>query len=90
MTLHVWLAFVAASVIMLLIPGPTVLMVVGDALANRSRRNGAPDKPGFGLLGCRAWGTVAGVASADCHRHDTFAGRCGRPACKPPPPHSLS
>jgi len=50
MTLHVWLAFVAASVIMLLIPGPTVLMVVGDALANRSRR---------------AWGTVAGVASAD-------------------------
>lgn len=50
MTLHVWLAFVAASVIMLLIPGPTVLMVVGDALSNHSRR---------------AWGTVAGVASAD-------------------------
>jgi threonine/homoserine/homoserine lactone efflux protein len=50
MTLHVWLAFVAASVIMLLIPGPTVLMVVGDALSNRSRR---------------AWGTVAGVATAD-------------------------
>jgi threonine/homoserine/homoserine lactone efflux protein len=50
MTLHAWLAFVAASMIMLLIPGPTVLMVVGDALANRSRR---------------AWGTVAGVASAD-------------------------
>ena len=50
MTLHVWLAFVAASAIMLLVPGPTVLMVVGDALANRSRR---------------AWGTVAGVASAD-------------------------
>jgi len=65
MTLHVWLAFVAASVIMLLIPGPTVLMVVGDALSNRSRRNGAPDKPAVGLLGCRAWGTVAGVASAD-------------------------
>ncbi len=50
MTLQVWLAFVAASVIMLLIPGPTVLMVVGDALANRSQR---------------AWGTVAGVVLAD-------------------------
>ena len=50
MTFEVWLAFVAASVIMLLIPGPTVLMVVGDALANRSRR---------------AWATVAGVVMAD-------------------------
>jgi threonine/homoserine/homoserine lactone efflux protein len=77
MTLEVWLAFVAASAIMLLIPGPTVLMVVGDALANRSRRNGAPDKPGvpsapalgwkadFGLSGWSAWGTVAGVVMAD-------------------------
>ena len=54
MTLQVWLAFVAASVIMLLIPGPTVLMVVGDALANRSQRNGAPDKPSVGLLGWRS------------------------------------
>jgi threonine/homoserine/homoserine lactone efflux protein len=50
MTIEVWLAFVAASAIMLLIPGPTVLMVVGDALANRSRR---------------AWATVAGVVVAD-------------------------
>ena len=50
MTIEVWLAFVAASAIMLLIPGPTVLMVVGDALANRSRR---------------AWATVAGVVMAD-------------------------
>ena len=66
MTFEVWLAFVAASVIMLLIPGPTVLMVVGDALANRSRRNGAPDKPALGLLGCSsAWATVAGVVMAD-------------------------
>jgi threonine/homoserine/homoserine lactone efflux protein len=57
MTFEVWLAFVTASVIMLLIPGPTVLMVVGDALANRSRRNGAPDGS--------AWATVAGVVVAD-------------------------
>jgi threonine/homoserine/homoserine lactone efflux protein len=65
MTFEVWLAFVAASVVMLLIPGPTVLMVVGDALANRSRRNGVPDKPVVGLLGCSAWATVAGVVLAD-------------------------
>ena len=50
MTLHVWLAFVAASVIMLLIPGPTVLLVIGDAMANGSRR---------------AWATVAGVGLGD-------------------------
>jgi len=50
MTLHVWLAFVAASAIVLLIPGPTVLLVVGDALANGSQR---------------AWATVAGVGLGD-------------------------
>ena len=50
MNLHTWLAFVAASVVMLIIPGPTVLLVVGDALANGSRR---------------AWATVIGVGSAD-------------------------
>jgi threonine/homoserine/homoserine lactone efflux protein len=50
MTLHTWLAFVAASAVLLVIPGPTVLLVVGDALANGSRR---------------AWATVAGVGSAD-------------------------
>jgi threonine/homoserine/homoserine lactone efflux protein len=55
MTLEVWLAFVAASAIMLLIPGPTVLMVVGDALANRSRRNGVPDKPGVRSAPALGW-----------------------------------
>ena len=50
MTLHLWLAFVAASAVMLVIPGPTVLLVIGDALANSSRR---------------AWATVMGVGSAD-------------------------
>jgi len=48
--LHTWLAFVAASAVMLIIPGPTVLLVVGDALANGSRR---------------AWATVLGVGTAD-------------------------
>ncbi len=71
MTFEVWLAFVAASAILLLIPGPTVLMVVGDALANRSWRNRAPSapvpgwKPVVGWLGCSAWATVAGVVMAD-------------------------
>ena len=50
MNLHTWLAFVAASAVLLIIPGPTVLLVVGDALANGSRR---------------AWATVIGVGSAD-------------------------
>jgi len=50
MTLHTWLAFVAATMVVLIIPGPTVLLVIGDALANRSRS---------------AWGTVLGVGSGD-------------------------
>jgi threonine/homoserine/homoserine lactone efflux protein len=32
MTLSLWLAFVAASSILLIIPGPTVLLVVSYAL----------------------------------------------------------
>jgi len=50
MTLHTWLAFVAATIVVLIIPGPTILMVIGDALANRSRS---------------AWGTVLGVGAGD-------------------------
>jgi threonine/homoserine/homoserine lactone efflux protein len=50
MNLHTWVAFVAASAVVLLIPGPTVLLVVGDALANHSKR---------------AWATVAGVGTGD-------------------------
>jgi threonine/homoserine/homoserine lactone efflux protein len=50
MTLHTWLAFMAATMVVLIIPGPTVLLVIGDALANRSRS---------------AWGTVAGVGVGD-------------------------
>jgi len=50
MNLHMWIAFIAASAVMLVIPGPTVLLVIGDALANGSKR---------------AWATVAGVATGD-------------------------
>ena len=50
MTLHTWLAFIGASIIILLIPGPTILLVIGDSLANRGRS---------------AWSTVAGEAAGD-------------------------
>lgn len=50
MSLHAWLAFVGASIVILLIPGPTILLVIGDSLANRGRS---------------AWSTVAGVAMGD-------------------------
>lgn len=50
MPLHAWLAFIGASIVILLIPGPTILLVIGDSLANRGRS---------------AWSTVAGVAAGD-------------------------
>lgn len=50
MPIHTWLAFVGASLILLLIPGPTILLVIGDSLANRNRSS---------------WSTVAGVAAGD-------------------------
>ncbi|MGN6581806.1 MAG: LysE family translocator [Bordetella sp.] len=50
MSLHAWLAFVGASLILLLIPGPTILLVIGDTLANRGRS---------------AWSTISGVAAGD-------------------------
>ncbi|CBJ52532.1 LysE family translocator [Ralstonia solanacearum] len=50
LTLHTWLAFIGASIVILLIPGPTILLVIGDSLANRGRS---------------AWSTVAGVAAGD-------------------------
>jgi len=37
MTLQLWIAFVAASTILLLIPGPTVLLVIGYALSDGRR-----------------------------------------------------
>lgn len=48
--LHTWLAFVATAEALLIIPGPTVLLVVSYALA-QGRRS--------------AWATVPGVAAGD-------------------------
>lgn len=50
MDIHIWLAFVAASTALLLIPGPTVLMVLGYALSQGRRV---------------ALATVVGVAMGD-------------------------
>ena len=48
--LHTWIAFVAAAEALLIIPGPTVLLVISYALA-QGRRS--------------AWATVPGVAGGD-------------------------
>jgi len=50
MPFHTWLTFISASIVILLIPGPTILLVIGDSLTNR---------------GHSAWSTVAGVAMGD-------------------------
>ena len=50
MNLSTWLAFAGASIVLLLIPGPTILLVIGDSLANHERSS---------------WSTVAGVAAGD-------------------------
>ncbi|SDV48296.1 LysE family translocator [Chitinasiproducens palmae] len=51
MSLHAWLAFVGASILLLLIPGPTILLVISDALSNKGR---SPVS------------TIAGVSAGDC------------------------
>jgi threonine/homoserine/homoserine lactone efflux protein len=48
--LHTWLSFVAATEALLIIPGPTVLLVISYALAQGKRS---------------AWATVPGVAAGD-------------------------
>jgi threonine/homoserine/homoserine lactone efflux protein len=48
MSLHLWFSFVIATIVLLLIPGPTVLQCVGDALANQHRQR---------------WSTIAGVGA---------------------------
>ena len=50
MSFEHWIAFVLTSVVLLIIPGPTILLVIGDALAHRGRS---------------AYATVAGVAAGD-------------------------
>jgi len=39
MSIDVWLAFVAASVVLLLIPGPTILTVISYSVAHGNRAN---------------------------------------------------
>jgi threonine/homoserine/homoserine lactone efflux protein len=48
MPLELWLAFVLASTLLLVIPGPTVMLVVGQALA-AGRRSAWATVPGVGL-----------------------------------------
>ncbi|MDN7676169.1 LysE family translocator [Burkholderia oklahomensis] len=50
MSVETWLAFSGASIVLLMIPGPTILLVIGDSLANRNRSS---------------WSSVAGVAAGD-------------------------
>ena len=50
MSLELWLGFVAASSVLLVIPGPTLMLVLGHALAHGRRS---------------AWSTVPGVALGD-------------------------
>ena len=39
MPIELWLAFVAASVVLLIIPGPTVLTVISYSMAHGRRAN---------------------------------------------------
>lgn len=48
MSLHTWLAFLAASAVLLAIPGPTVLMVIGQSLGG-GRRHALPLVAGVAL-----------------------------------------
>ena len=50
MSVEIWVAFVLATAVLLAIPGPTVMLVVGFALSHGRRS---------------AWGTVPGVALGD-------------------------
>lgn len=50
MSFEHWIAFVLTSVVILIIPGPTILLVIGDALAHRGKS---------------AFATVMGVAAGD-------------------------
>src|SRR4051812_32726416 len=50
MDFHLYMAFVLTSAIVICTPGPTVLMVIADALAHHTRH---------------AWSTVLGVGAGD-------------------------
>lgn len=53
MTFETWLAFVVSTVVMLAIPGPTTLMVIGQSLA-AGRRHALPLVAGVSLGGLSA------------------------------------
>lgn len=64
MSLELWLAFAAASTLLLLLPGPTVMMVVGYALGE-GRRSVAATAPGVALGDFVAMSlSLAGVGAA--------------------------
>ncbi len=46
MTFEHWLAFAPTSLVLLIIPGPTILLVIGDALAHRAAAR-LPRWPGW-------------------------------------------
>jgi len=48
MDLNIWLAFCAAAIVMLLIPGPTILLVIGQSLGGGAR-NALPLVAGVAL-----------------------------------------
>jgi threonine/homoserine/homoserine lactone efflux protein len=63
MSLELWLAFAAASAVLVAIPGPTVLMVTGCALGS-GRRSLAATVPGVALGDLLATaGSLAGVGA---------------------------
>ncbi len=63
MDLHLWLAFVAASLVLLAIPGPTVMLVVGFALGE-GRRSVPATAPGVALGDLLATaGSLAGLGA---------------------------
>ena len=69
-----WLAFAAASALLLAIPGPTVLLVISYALGHGRRT---------------AWSTVAGVTLGDFTSMTTSLWAWApcwrrRPPCSPP------
>ena len=62
MTLPLYLAFIAAAVFLLLIPGPTVLMVVGYGLADSVQGNGYATEALSAVVG---WAAAQGVVAVE-------------------------
>jgi threonine/homoserine/homoserine lactone efflux protein len=63
MSLELWLAYVLASAVLLVIPGPTILTVISYSLAQGPARKAAAGGGGGarrfdGAGPCRCWGWV--------------------------------